>query len=58
MKKVKEQAVKNAVASAEMEGIHPTAEDIDRIVDYVEKKNTYDEFVTLVPADVQGVKAS
>ena len=58
MKHTQEQAVRNAVASAEMEGLHPTAEDIERIVDFVEKKITHDEFVKLVLADVQRVKVS
>ena len=58
MKHTQEQAVRNAVASAEMEGLHPTAEDIERIVDFFEKKITHDEFVKLVLADVQRVKVS
>ncbi len=35
----REQAIKNAVASAEMEGLHPTENDIARIRDFVEKRS-------------------
>ncbi len=35
----REQAIRNAVASAEMEGLHPTENDIARIQDFVEKKS-------------------
>ena len=51
----REQAIKNAVASAEMEGLHPTEKDIARIRDFIEKKITHDEFVSLILADVKEV---
>ena len=49
-----EQAVRNAVASAEMEGLHPTEEDIARIIDFVEHKISHDEFISLILADIKG----
>ena len=51
----RERAIKNAVASAEMEGLHPTEKDIARIRDFIEKKITHDEFVSLILADVKEV---
>ena len=39
MKPTKEQVINNAVASAEMEGLHPTEADIARIVDLLEKES-------------------
>ena len=53
MKPTKEQVINNAVASAEMEGLHPTEADIARIVDLLEKRITHDEFVASVLANVQ-----
>ena len=55
MEITREQAIRNAVASAEMEGLHPTENDIARIRDFVEKKLTHDEFVSLIPAEVKEV---
>lgn len=53
MEITKEQAIRNAVASAIMEGLHPTEKDIDRIRDFMDKKITRDEFVALVLAEVK-----
>ena len=55
MEITREQAIRNAVASAEMEGLHPTEKDIVRIRDFVEKKLTHDEFVSLILAEVKEV---
>lgn len=55
MEITRDQAIKNAVASAEMEGLHPTEKDIARIRDFVEKKLTHEEFVSLILADVKEV---
>lgn len=55
MKTTAEQAISNAVASAEMEGLHPTEQDIARIKDYIEKKITHDELVASVLAEVREV---
>jgi hypothetical protein len=49
-----EQAVRNAVASAEMEGLYPTEEDIARIIDFVEHKITKDELISIIFADIEG----
>lgn len=49
------QAISNAVASAEMEGLHPTDEDIARIEDFVEKRISRDEFIAMILAEVKGV---
>ena len=49
----KEQAIRNAVASAIMEGLHPTEKDVARIRDFMDKKITRDEFVALVLAEVK-----
>ncbi len=38
-----------------MEGLHPTEKDIARIRDFVEKKLTHDEFVSLILAEVKEV---
>lgn len=55
MEITREQAIRNAVASAAMEGLHPTEKDIARIWDFVEKKLTHDEFVSLILAEVKEV---
>ena len=55
MEITREQAIRNAVASAEMEGLHPNEKDIARIRDFVEKKLTHDEFVSLILAEVKEV---
>ncbi len=55
MEITREQAIRNAVASAEMEGLHPTEKDIARIKDFVEKKITHDEFIASILADVKEV---
>ncbi|MCR4645784.1 MAG: antitoxin VbhA family protein [Oscillospiraceae bacterium] len=49
----KEQAIRNAVASAIMEGLHPTEKDVARIRDLMEKKITRDEFVAQILAEVK-----
>ena len=53
----REQVIRNAVASAEMDGLHPTANDIARIRDFLEKRITHDEFIALVLADVKEVSS-
>ena len=55
MEITRDQAIKNAVASAEMEGLHPTEKDIARIRVFLEKKLTHEEFVSLILADVKEV---
>ena len=50
-----DQIIRNAVASAEMEGLHPTENDIARIRGYLEKKITHEELIALVLADVKEV---
>ena len=49
-----EKAVRDAVASAETEGLHPTEEDIARIIDFVEHKINKDELISLILADIKG----
>ena len=51
----REQAIRNAVASAEMEGLHPTENDIARIRDFVEKKITHDELIAMILSEVKEV---
>ncbi len=46
----REQAISNAVASAEMEGLHPTQEDIALIEAFVEKRISHDEFISTILA--------
>lgn len=53
MENAKEQAIRNAVASARMEGLHPTEKDIALIRDFINKKITREEFVAFVLADVK-----
>ena len=53
MEITRDQAIKNAVASAEMEGLHPTEKDIARIRDFVEKKITHDELVAMILSEVK-----
>ena len=55
MEITRDQAIKNAVASAEMEGLHPTEKDIARIRDFVEKKITHDELVAMILSEVKEV---
>ena len=45
----------NAVASAEMEGLHPTEKDIARIRDFVEKKITRDELIAMILSEIKEV---
>ena len=47
------QAIRNAVASAEMEGLHPTEEDIALIADFVEKRISRDEFIATILSAVR-----
>ena len=55
MEITRDQAIKNAVASAEMEGLYPTEKDIARIRDFVEKKITHDELVAMILSEVKEV---
>ena len=55
MDTTREQAIRNAVASAEMEGLHPTEHDISRIWDFLEKKITHDELVAMILSEVKEV---
>ena len=55
MEITRDQAIKNAVASAEMEGLHPTEKDIARIRDFLEKKITHDELVAMILSEVKEV---
>lgn len=55
MDTTREQAIRNAVASAEMEGLHPTEKDIARIRDFLEKKITHDELVAMILSEVKEV---
>jgi len=50
-----EQALKNAVASSKMEGLIPTAEDLELIQKYVTGKITHEEFLNSVKAACQRV---
>lgn len=53
----REQAIRNAVASAEMEGLHPTENDISRIRDFLEKKITHDELIAMILAEAEAVSS-
>ena len=55
MDTTREQAIRNAVESAEMEGLHPTEHDISRIRDFLEKKITHDELVAMILSEVKEV---
>ena len=55
MEITRDQAIKNAVASAEMEGLHPTEKDIARIRVFLEKKITHDELVAMILSEVKEV---
>ena len=57
MNDTREQAIKNAVASAEMGGLHPTENDISRIRDFLEKKITHDELIAMILAEVEAVSS-
>ncbi len=57
MEITRDQAIKNAVASAEMEGLHPTENDISRIRDFLEKKITHDELIAMILAEVEAVSS-
>lgn len=48
-----EQALKNAVASAKMEGLNPTEQDLKLIKDFVGNKISHEEFVNSVLADLK-----
>jgi hypothetical protein len=54
-KRTIEQVFRNAVASAEMEGLHPTENDISRIRDFLEKKITHDELIAMILSEVKEV---
>ena len=50
-----EQVIRNAVASAEIEELHPTENDIARIRDCLEKKTTHDELIAMILSEVKEV---
>ena len=49
-----DQAVKNAVASANMENLYPTDEDIELIEQFIGKELSHDQFVSIILNDVLG----
>ena len=51
----REQAIRNAVASVEMEGLHPTENDIARIRNFLEKRITHDELIAMILSEVKEV---
>ncbi|MBQ8921109.1 MAG: Fic family protein [Oscillospiraceae bacterium] len=57
MESAKEQAVSNAVASAEIEGLHPTEQDIARIRDFLDNRISHDELVAMAIYDISGTRA-
>lgn len=48
-----EQALKNAIASSEMEGLVPTEEDLKLIRKYVSGKITHEEFLNIIKIECQ-----
>ena len=54
MRKVSaEEALRNAVASAKMEGLNPTEYDIKLIRGYINNNISYDEFINSVLNDIK-----
>ena len=51
----REQAIRNVVASAEIEGLQPTENDIARIRDFLEKKITHDELIAMILSEVKEI---
>jgi len=48
-----EQAINNAVASSKMEGLIPTAKDLELIKSFVSGKITHEEFLNIIKAECQ-----
>ncbi len=53
MEITQEQTIRNADASAEMKGLHPTGNDIARILDCLEKKTTHDELIAMILSEAK-----
>lgn len=49
-----DQAIKNAVASANMENLYPTDADIELIEKFIGKELSHDQFVSIILNDVLG----
>lgn len=50
-----EQALKNAIASSDMEGLIPTAKELELILKYVSGKISHEEFLKTVKAECQRI---
>lgn len=49
-----DQAIKNAVASANMENLYPTDADIELIEKFIGKELSHDQFISIILKDALG----